>query len=129
MGLFVERQPSESMHSVVRGLLAQTPDDTAAVEALVPSAAADAQRAASEAPTVLKTSRIVAGVAVAAVLIGVGILLVFLGDQQAIQQAADAAANPAYKAPALGIGTAGTTLITLGGAWSAALIGVILSEK
>lgn len=37
--------------------------------------------------------------------------------------------NPTYKAPTLGIGAAGTSLITLGGAWSAALIGVVLSVK
>ena len=129
MGLFVERKPSESTTGVARRLLAEQFASTAELDARVPTAAAEVQGAASSAGTVVKTARVVAGLLIAAVLIAGGILLVYLGDQQAIQQAADAAGNPAYKAPALGIGGAGTTLITLGGAWSAALVGVILSEK
>ena len=65
----------------------------------------------------------------AALLIGVGGCLIWLGDQLAIDQAKEAASNAAYNAPTLGIAAAGTSLITLGGAWSAALVTVLLTRK
>ncbi len=128
MGLFLEHtSPSPGMTSVVRSALAADPakaDDPAVVEAV----AASAQDAKSG-PVVVKVTRIVTGFLIGAALLAVGLLLVYLGDQQAIEQAKLAVTMPGYTPPTLGISAAGTSVITLAGAWSAALVGVIISEK
>ena len=128
MGLFIERAPSQELSDLATLLLAadpQTAKSPAAVRAVV-----NAVTAATGAGTAIVNGvRILAGVAIGAGLLAAGAFLVWQADQQAIAEAAKAAANSAYKPPNLGIAAVGTSLITLGGAWSAALVGVILSEK
>ena len=128
MGLFIERTPSQELSDLAIQWLAADPqaaESPAAVSAVVRAATA-----ATGAGTVIVNGiRILVSLAIGAGLLAAGAFLVWQADQQAIAEAAKAAANPAYKPPNLGIAAVGTSLITLGGAWSAALVGVILSEK
>lgn len=126
MGLFVERTPSPTLQGIVAGALAApSSTDAGAIQAI----AASVQAAANAGPVTVKGLRIAMGVLVGVALIAAGVWLVWLGDQQAIEQAKFVISNPTYKPPTLGIAAAGTSLLTLGSAWSAALIGVILTEK
>lgn len=128
MGLFIERAPSQELSDLATLWLAadpQTAKSPAAVRAVVTAATA----ATGAGTAIVNGVRILAGVAIGAGLLAAGAFLVWQADQQAIAEAAKAAANSAYKPPNLGIAAVGTSLITLGGAWSAALVGVILSEK
>lgn len=126
VGLFVERAPSAALQQIVAGALAANATvDPATIRTIT----ASAQAAAETGPVTVHARRIAMAILVGMALIAAGVWLVWLGDQEAIDQAKFVIANPTYKAPTLGIGAAGTSLITLGGAWSAALIGVVLSEK
>ncbi len=129
MGVFLEHAAPPALAQVVRQALAADPAD-ATNDTTVTNVTANAQAAATGGgAVVLKVGRIVAGIAIGAALLAVGLYLVWLGDQQAIDQAKLAVTLAGYKPPTLGIAAAGTSVITLAGAWSAALVGVILTEK
>ena len=126
MGLFVEQRPSAALTQLVTELLRADP--AAANDAGRVAAATEVATAAATTPVYLGR-RIIAGIIIGGVLLAVGLFLIWLGDQQAIDLAREAAGNTDFKPPTLGISAAGTSVVTLGAAWSAALVGALLSGK
>jgi hypothetical protein len=125
VGLFVERQSTAGLSGAVSAMLRADPT-TAGDPAKVAEAVAAVEASGK---ATFRWSRIAVGILIAAALIAVGAGLVWLGDQEAIGLARDAAANPDFKPPTLGISAAGTSVLTLAAAWSAALVATILAEK
>ena len=129
MSVFVERAPTTAgLEFLAKEMLGADPQ-AAQDDQRVSKAAAAIQSATATTPVNVNWLAVGIGFLAAALLIGVGVYLIWLGDQLAIDQAKQAASNPAYKVPTLGIAAAGTSLITLGGAWSAALVTVLLTSK
>jgi hypothetical protein len=126
MGLFVERTPSPALQEIVAGALAASPSTNAGT---IQAVTASVQAAANAGPVIVKVLRIAVAILVGAALIAAGVCSSGSATSRRSSRAKLVISNPTYKPPTLGIAAAGTSLITLGGAWSAALVGVILSEK
>jgi hypothetical protein len=126
MGLFVDKSPSGDLSSVVEQAIAvqpQDPPDPSVLSEYV----GKVKRATSQTNT-FHWSRIIVGIVIAVVLIGAGALLAIYEQDWLAQQAALAAKDPKYVVPTSVLNTIATSLITLGGAWSAALAATLLSE-
>lgn len=91
--------------------------------------AAKAKEDAKTGEAKLNTGRLLAAIAIAAILVIGAIVLAMMADTQAIAEAGKEAANSAYESPDLAIKSTAEWLRTLGAAWSAGLVGVLLGEK
>jgi hypothetical protein len=128
MGIFVEKMVDDSaLREVVRTAMQADPAD-AADPAKVANTAADA-KAATEANGTVKWKRIGVGLLIGAGLLLAGIALSIYADSWAVDQALRKVASPTYVVPASSIPALATSIMTLAAAWSAGLIGVVLSEK
>jgi hypothetical protein len=99
-------------------------DDPAAVASRVAAATTAAQGTVA-----YRWTRIITGVLIGGILIGVGIVLAMWSDTWAADQALKAATTPGYAVPDSTLANVATTVLTLGSAWSAALVGAVLGTS
>jgi hypothetical protein len=131
MGIFYERAPSARDHvaDAIEEALKEPGRAGPAVAAEAKKRAAKAKQDAKK-DTGLKVGRVAVAIAIAAALIIGAIVLSAMVDTQAIAEAGKVAQNPAYKPPDVtGLKSAAEWLRTLGAAWSAGLVAVLLTEK
>jgi chorismate synthase len=126
VAIFVEHGDDTKLEEAVDRALRKPPtaaDDTSQVRDHV----RDVKRAATESATV-HWGRVLVGVAIAAGLILGAIVLAFLADAWAADQAAKAAANENYEAPSSQLPAIATALMALATAWSGAIVGALFAE-
>jgi hypothetical protein len=132
MGIFYEqRVPTEDhVADAIEQALEEDPGQVQNKKAEAKKRAAKVKEdAKTESPT-LKTGRVAIAVVIAAVLIIGAVVLSGAVDNQAIAEATKKVTTPAYVPPELsGLKSAAEWLRTLGAAWSAGLVAVLLSEK
>jgi hypothetical protein len=133
MGLFYDQKFTGEDHlaaAIGEALQEQAPKDRSGVPAEAKKRAARVREDAKKDAPTLNTGRLAVAVIIAAALIIGAIALSFMVDSQAISEAGKVAQTPAYKPPELSeLKAAAEWLRTLGAAWSAGLVAILLSEK
>lgn len=133
MGIFYDRRPDIGPHieTALADALAAVPSgDPARDAAEAKSRTAELTQTIEAQKPPFHAWRVWGAVAIAAALIIGAVVLSIMTDNQAINEAAKVAANPNYKSPDLtGLKGVADWLRTLGAAWSAGLVSVLLSEK
>lgn len=132
MGLFYEAKASSEDHlaDAIEEALGEDPTQVPNKKVEAKKRAAKAKQDAKAESPALKTARVAIAVVIAAALIIGAVMLSAAVDAQAIAEATKKVATPAYVPPDLtGLKSAAEWLRTLGAAWSAALVAVLLTEK
>jgi predicted flap endonuclease-1-like 5' DNA nuclease len=128
MGLFVERvaRPGALEKAVVQLIQAQPGDANNPDK--VKDAMATVSTALEDTDFVYRWTAIIVGIAIGAVLLGVGIFLAWLSDNWTADQALRAATTNGYVAPTSSLRGIGTSVIALGSAWSGGLVAAVLTS-
>ena len=133
MGFFYSQKPVGVDHvsaALQEAVQAAPIADPVALAADVQKRATQLTSDLSGGAVTLMVGRVVVAVGIAAALIIGSVVLAFMVDSQAINEAGKMAQNAAYKSPDLsGLKSAAEWLRTLGAAWSAGLVAILLSEK
>lgn len=128
MGVLVERTPSvQSLEPAIQSAMAAPTTEASDLDKVVERSRAAAASATTD--KTIKWMRVGFGVLIGAGLILLGVVLAIYADNQAIDQAQRSADIVGYVAPDTMIGAVATTIITLGSAWSAGLVTLLLGEN
>jgi hypothetical protein len=126
MGLFVDRvAPEGELETAVTAAVRANPDEANNPATLARHVAA-AKHAVKRKVVTYHWPAIIAGIAIAAVLLSVGIALAIASDNWAADQAMKEATTQGYKAPTSNLPGIATSVIALASAWSGGLVSAVL---
>lgn len=126
MAIFVEHGDDTKLEEAVDRAL-RTDASAAGDSARLREHVKDVRKAATESATV-HWGRVIAGLLIAAVLVGTAIVIAVMADAWAAEQAAKAAAEEGYEAPPSQLPAIATALMALATAWSGAIVGALFAE-